>query len=73
MAKFQPYKKPLLNDKIVISMRLEESRLNQIDSIASKIDISRNELINQCIEYALENIDFTDTKNEEETKEEDNN
>ena len=65
MSKFQPYKKPLLNDKIVISMRLEESRLNEIDNIANKIDVSRNELINQCIEFALNNLELADVKRDE--------
>ena len=58
MSKFQPTKKPLLNDKIVISIRLEETKLNKIDELASSVDISRNELINQCIEYALNNLDL---------------
>ena len=65
MPKFQPYKKPLINDKIVISMRLEESRLNEIDNLASKIDISRNELINQCIEFALNNLELAGIKKDE--------
>lgn len=69
MPKFQPYKKPLLsNEKIVISIRLDESKLANIDDIASKVDISRNELINQCIEYALNNIEFNDVKKDEKKK-----
>lgn len=69
MPKFQPYKKSLLsNEKIVISIRLDESKLANIDDIASKVDISRNELINQCIEYALNNIEFNDTKKDDKKK-----
>lgn len=52
MKKFLP-KKP---EKEVISVRIDSQLLKKIDIEAAKIDISRNELINQCIEYALDNI-----------------
>lgn len=58
MAKFQPTKKTNLNDKIVISIRLNLEKVEELDKIANKTDISRNQLINQCIDYALKNIDF---------------
>lgn len=64
MNTFQPNKKPTNNEKIVASVRMDISRINKIDEIASKIDISRNELINQCIEYALNNLEFKDNKEE---------
>ncbi len=54
MSKFQPSK----TEKIVISIRIEDYKIQQIDKIASKIDISRNELINQCLDYALNNLEF---------------
>lgn len=41
MIKFQPSK----SEKVVISIRLEDYKVQEIDKIASKIDISRNELI----------------------------
>ncbi len=44
--------------KIVISIRLDINTLNEIDTEAMKIDISRNELITQCIEFALDNIEI---------------
>lgn len=66
MDKFQPIKKPLTYDKIVISIRIEESKLNEIDKIASLTDISRNEVIKQCIDFALDNLNV---KKEEEDKE----
>ncbi|MDR1463766.1 MAG: CopG family transcriptional regulator [Oscillospiraceae bacterium] len=56
MQKFQPTTPK--SDKVVISIRLESSKLEAIDAIASKIRISRNELIGQCLDYALKNIDF---------------
>ena len=54
MEKFIPIK----NEKIVISIRIETDKLNKTDKISSEIDISRNELINQCLDYDLNNIEF---------------
>lgn len=62
MNTFQPSKRIVNNEKLVVSIRMDVNRINQIDEIASEIDISRNELINQCIEYALNNIEFEDNK-----------
>lgn len=58
MKKFQPSK----SEKVVISIRIEDSKLEEIDKIASKIDISRNELIVQCLEFAINNLEFKETK-----------
>lgn len=55
MVKFIPTK----SEKVVISIRLENEKIEKIDEIANKIDISRNELINQCLDYALENLEFS--------------
>ena len=57
MKRFQPTRKVPSYDKVVISIRLPEERLNEIDKFAIKSDISRNEFINQCIEFALNNMD----------------
>lgn len=56
MAKFIPQKQ----DKEVISIRLPSELLQKVDESAGKVDISRNEFINQCIVFALENIEFED-------------
>lgn len=64
MLTFKPTKKPLTNDKIIISLRMNIDKLEQVDAIAGESDISRNELINQCIEFALEHIE----KNSKEEK-----
>lgn len=53
MAKFVA-RKP---EKEVISLRIQTDVLKDIDDKASSIDISRNELINQMIAYALENME----------------
>lgn len=58
MSKFKPTK----NEKVVISIRIEQEKLNIIDEIAKRTDISRNEVINQCLEYAINNSDFKDEK-----------
>ena len=56
MQKFQPTISK--DEKIVVSIRIESSKIETIDDIANKIKISRNELICQCLEYALKNIEF---------------
>jgi metal-responsive CopG/Arc/MetJ family transcriptional regulator len=53
LAKFIA-KKP---EKEVISMRISTDMLKIVDDKAIEIGISRNELINQMIQYALENMD----------------
>ena len=50
-------KKP---EKEVISMRIPVDTLHEIDSKANKVGISRNELINQMIDYALSNMEEPD-------------
>ena len=48
--------KPIKNEKTVISIRLDEDLLKKVDKLAISTDISRNELIVQCIQYALQNM-----------------
>ena len=43
-------------EKEVISMRIATDTLKTVDDKAAEIGISRNELINQMIQYALENM-----------------
>lgn len=56
MKDFEPHKKTSLNEKVVATIRISLDTLDEIDKVAGKIDISRNELINQCIRYALDNL-----------------
>ncbi len=49
---FEPQK----TEKEVILIRLTPDLLSLVDQKANEIGISRNELINQCIEYAISNI-----------------
>ncbi len=50
-------KKP---EKEVISLRVDSEMLRDIDSKAAAIGISRNELINQMILYAMSNMADTE-------------
>ena len=53
MAKFV-IRKP---EKEVISMRIDTETLRLLDKMAAASDISRNELINQMILFALEHME----------------
>ncbi len=55
MSKFVA-KKP---EKEIISLRISADTLQEIDAKAAAVDISRNELINQMIAYALANMEDT--------------
>lgn len=48
--------RPVKQEKTVISIRLDVELLKQVDDVSNYTDISRNELIVQCIEYALNNF-----------------
>ena len=60
MAKFIA-RKP---EKEVISMRISSEILEIIDTKANDVGISRNELINQMILYALSNMEEPDKDKE---------
>lgn len=47
-------------EKEVISMRIDSDLLKSIDGKAAAVGISRNELLNQMILYALSNMDDSD-------------
>lgn len=58
MIKFNPTK----SEKIVITIRIEDYRVDELDKIANKLNISRNELISQCLDFAIKNIDLKEVK-----------
>lgn len=60
MEKFLP-RKP---EKDVISMRIPHDVLVTLDQKAYDAGISRNELINQCICFALTHMDTAESENE---------
>ncbi len=47
---------PKSGEKEIISFRLPKDLLTQIDQLASKNSLSRNEFMIQCLEYAIDNI-----------------
>jgi predicted DNA binding CopG/RHH family protein len=53
MEKFSPQRV----EKEVISMRIVSDTLMDIDKKAAETGISRNEFINQCITFALANME----------------
>ncbi|MBE6720253.1 MAG: ribbon-helix-helix protein, CopG family [Ruminococcaceae bacterium] len=59
MSRFIPKKA----EKEVISIRIDTELLKEVDKTAAKSDISRNELIVQCVEFALSNLDSDSKKN----------
>jgi len=64
MIKFNPTK----SEKVVITIRIEDYRVDELDKIANKLDISRNELISQCLYFAIKNIDLKEVKNKSDKK-----
>ena len=58
MEKFQPTSKSSKSEKIVVTIRIEDYRVEELDRIASKINISRNELISQCLDFAIKNLEL---------------
>lgn len=52
MSEFVP--KQYRKDPITVRMSLE--KLAKIDEFASKYGLSRNEFINQCIDYAMDHM-----------------
>jgi len=49
MSEFNPSK----TEKTVITLRIEVDLLQKIDILSSDIDVSRNEFIMQCINFAM--------------------
>ena len=58
MPKFIPRK----YEKEVISMRISVETLEELDTKSNEIGISLNELINQCICFALANMEDSSGK-----------
>lgn len=50
-------------EKEIISMRIPIDILKEVDDKAAAVGISRNELMNQMIVYALANMDDTPKQN----------
>ena len=53
MERFSPKKA----EQVVTTIRIPKDILDRIDQKSATVDISRNEFINQCILYALQNME----------------
>lgn len=53
MEKFSPKKA----EQVVTTIRVPKDVLDLVDQKSAVVDISRNEFINQCILYALQNME----------------
>jgi len=53
MVKFNPQK----IEKLIISLRMSRDKVALIDKLSAERDISRNEFLMKCIDYALENLE----------------
>lgn len=48
-------------DKQQLTIRIDEQKLEKIDRIAAKFNLSRSRFINQCIDFALSRLDIDDS------------
>jgi hypothetical protein len=53
VSKFNPQR----IEKLIISLRLPRDKVDLIDKLSSERDISRNEFLVKCIDYAVENLE----------------
>ena len=53
-------RKPAFGKTSVVSARLPDVMINKLDKIAQETGRSRNELIQMCIDFALENLEIAD-------------
>lgn len=51
-------RKPAFGKTSVVSTRLPDDIIEKLDNIARETGRSRNELIQMCIDYALENLEI---------------
>jgi len=59
MVEFKPSKVVSKSEKTIFSVRMDKDKLTEIDNIANKADMSRNELILQCIDFAISHMSAT--------------
>ena len=58
------FKLPNLNEEksVLKTIRLKYNTLEKIEKLSKKTNISINRLINECIEFALDNLSSDDLK-----------
>ena len=57
MSNFNPKPKLPKQDKTIISIRISYETLEKLDKVSASLQMSRNEFVIQCIDYALSNMD----------------
>lgn len=64
------FKIPNINDEksVLKTIRLKYKTLERIEELSQSNDISVNRLINECIEFALDNLNSNNIDNNEDTK-----
>lgn len=48
-------------DSSVVSVRLPNDMIEKLDTVAEKTGRTRNEIVQKCLAYSLENIEIIDT------------
>ena len=61
------FKLPNLNNEksVLKTIRLKYKTLQKIEELSKKTNISVNRLINECIEFAINNLNTNDIKQDE--------
>jgi predicted DNA-binding protein len=54
--------KKFRGDSSVISVRLPIDMIAKLDAISEKTGRTRNEIVQKCLAYSIENIEITDNK-----------
>ena len=54
--------KKFRGDSAVVSVRLPNDLIEKLDVIAEKTGRTRNEIIQKCLVYSVENIEVSDNK-----------
>lgn len=54
--------KKFRGDSSVVSVRLPNDMLDKLDAIAEQTGRTRNEIIQKCLAYSIENLEITDNK-----------
>lgn len=59
-----PRRRPAVGKSTVVSVRLPNATLSQLEEIAGKTGRTRNELVQMCIDYALARLEIPDESEE---------
>ena len=54
--------KKFRGDSSVVSVRLPNDMIEKLDEIAERTGRTRNEIIQKCLAFSIENIEVTDNK-----------